>query len=220
MIQKKSDDEVILKPEENRWTSQSSTDMCIKLQELNLLNKQLFNSCMYTDCAIKGNTFPRSVSNGSVFSDIMLVDAFPTEYSAYTGCLTDERGYILEEALIETQHTRDSIYCTDMIKCHNVQDLNHDCVVNCLKHYFFKELEIVNPKAIILTDSAYKACVKYEILPADNYNYFTWNDTSILPFKKPVSVAVIWDFKSVLDSPDQRSVQAFISGLKTLLKLL
>lgn len=164
----------VVRPIQSNEYDQECINNCVKIAKLNALNKMLYNNCCNVSCSICNNSISKSVANGSHMAKTMLVDAFPTQYETFTGCFTDEKGYLLESILQNTKINRSDIYCTTVIKCFNVHDTNGDIINNCIKHYFLNEINIIEPKKIIFTYSAFQACLKYEVIPyIGNINYFT-----------------------------------------------
>lgn len=194
----------------------SVSNSCNKILKINSINRNLINSCMSTSCPIRDKSWARGVSNGNLDATIMLVDAFPEEYDAYGGCFTGDSGLLIEQAL-SGKKSRNDIYCTVMIKCHNVHDTTPDIVRGCLKTYFVKELEIIKPTKLILTYSAFQACQKYNIIyNVKDVNYFMKSEIDIPPLNMfKVGMYVIYDFKQVL-SGDEKVKQSFVQGLQSI----
>ena len=193
--------------------SQESINNCIAIAKLNCLNKKLFNNCCDASCPIYNNSVSKCVSNGAFDAEIMLVDAFPSEYETFTGSFTDEKGYLLEESIRSSKHKRSDIYCTNIIKCFNVQDTNESIISNCLQNYFLKELEMIHPKKLILTYSAFQACLKYKIIPyIGNINYFTKTNVVICG-NINTDMYVIYDLKNLTVQQEE----AFKQGMNYIL---
>ena len=195
---------------ENPMISQESVNDCIRIAKINSLNKKIYNNCSNCSCPISDKTHSKCVPNGNYNASIMLVDAFPSVYESFTGCLTDEKGYLLNEVLKQCNVNRSDIYCTTMLKCYNVKDTNECIVKDCLANYFSEEILLIKPKKLILTNSAFQACHRYGIIPdIGSINYFT---------KKPVTlnngvntnIYVIYDMSNI----NNQQMEAFKQGLK------
>lgn len=208
-----SGDAAIIYPIQSDEYDQECIDNCLKIAKLNALNKMLYNNCCNASCGICDNSISKSVANGYANADIMLVDAFPSQYETFTGCFTDEKGYFLESVLKSSRIKRSDIYCTTVIKCFNVQDTNVAIINNCIKHYFRKELDIIKPKKIIFTYSAFQACLKYGIIPhLGSINYFTKTNVQFDSFS--ADMYIIYDFKQLSD----QQKEAFKQGLNYILQ--
>ena len=87
---------------------------------------------------------------------------------------------------------------------------------NCLKHYFYNELEIIKPKKLIVTYSAYQAMLKYGLIPfVGTINYFSKKRIT-LSNNLETDLYVIYDFKDCQTLTEQQ-INAFIEGLKIVL---
>jgi uracil-DNA glycosylase family 4 len=192
-----TDNVTVIHPIQADGVDQRFINNCINIARINAVKKQLFNNCCASSCGIYNNSVSKSVPNGSCNASIMLVDAFPSEYETFTGSFTDEKGYLLEEIIDNCKIKRSDIYCTTVIKCFNVMDTNENIISNCLQQYFIRELEIISPKKLLLTYSAFQACLKYNIVPhIDNINYFTKTNI-VLCGKINTDMYVIYDFKNL-----------------------
>ena len=193
--------------------AQESINDCVTIIKYNALNSALYCNCKYSRCANADRTNGKCVSNGGLNASIMFVDAFPSELESVTGAFTDEKGYLLNEILKGTKYKRSDIYCTNMIKCHNIQDTNADMIFNCLESYFYKEIELVKPQKIIFTYSAFQACLKYKVIPHfGNINYFTKVHTNIRNLE--IDMFIVYDIKAL--TIQQRD--AFKQGMKMILQ--
>lgn len=199
--------------------SPESIEHCVNIAKLNAMNKMLYNNCCNASCAIYNNSVSKCISNGSCNASIMFVDAFPSEYESYTGAFTDEKGYLLEEALKKTKFSRSDIYCTTLIKCFNIKDTNEGIISNCLQNYFYKELDLVKPKCIIFTYSAFQASLKYKIIPyTGNINYFSKVHTHFKSISLNVDVEtdifIVYDIKSL----NEQQRETFKQGIEFILR--
>lgn len=200
----------------NPFISKESVDKCTKIARLNALNKNLFNNCCNISCPIYNNTVSKSIFSGSCDASTMLVDAFPSEYESFTGCFTDEKGFLLEEILNSIGIHRSDIYCTTVIKCYDIAHTNTDIINNCLKHYFYNEIEIIKPKKLVVTYSAYQAILKYGLIPfVGTINYFSKKHIT-LSNNLETDLYVIYDFKDCQTLTEQQ-INAFTEGLKIVL---
>ena len=201
-----------LQPYDNT-VSQESIESCINIARLNALNKRLFCNCYNASCSIYDHSQSKCVSNGNLNASIMFVDAFPSEYESFTGALTDEKGYLLEESIKNTNVKRSDIYCANLIKCFNVQDTNVDIINNCLENYFYKEFDLVKPKKIIFTYSAFQAGLKYNIIPyTGNVNYFTKIKTVIRNLE--IDMFIVYDMKTL----NEQQKNSFKQGMQIILQ--
>ena len=178
----------------------------------NSIFRELVSACSNTPCPIKDNTWARCVPNGKLNADIMFVDSYPNNFDVYGGCFTGKTGEILHQGL--NKLNREDIYCTVLIKCNNIQDTNQNVIRTCLQHHFIKELELVNPSKILLTESAYHACVKYSIIhEVPNIYFFQKNVISIVGSDKSIELYITPDF----NLENEQSVKSLIQGLQFLL---
>lgn len=193
--------------------AQESISSCTSIIRFNALNSALYCNCVHSHCANANKTTGKCIANGGLNASIMFVDAFPSDFESVAGAFTDEKGYLLNEILKDTKYKRSDLYCTNMIKCHNIQDTNADMICNCLEEYFYKEIDLVKPKKMILTYSAFQACLKYKIVPhMGNINYFTKIHTSIRNLE--IDMYIVYDIKAL--TIQQRD--AFKQGMKMILQ--
>lgn len=209
------EDKIIIRPIEPSFNdiSKQSVDECVNIAKINSLNKKLHNNCANVNCQIANKTKSKCISNGDITSDIMIIDAYPSEYESFTGCLTDEKGYLLNDVLKDTKYKRSDIYCTTVLKCSNVRETDESMVSKCLECYLLQEISIVNPKKIILTFSAFQALLKYKIIPyIGNINYFNKVHCSIAN-KFESDIYVIYD----IDNLNEDQIKTFKQGLRYIL---
>jgi uracil-DNA glycosylase family 4 len=110
----------------------------------------------------------------------------------------DRNGVFLSLILNKMNVSRDSIYCTDIIKCNN--KLDEQSYNECIQSYLIKEIDFVNPKIIICNGlSTLKACIKSKVLndlPLDvTYGKIYDAKTSLNKYVKVIS---IYDIDTVL----------------------
>lgn len=193
--------------------SQKSIENCINIAKMNSINKKLFNNCCNSNCDIYNKSISKCVSNGSTNASIMLIDAFPSEYESFTGAFTDEKGYLLEECIKDTNIKRLDIYCTNIIKCFNIQDLNKSAIDNCISNFLYNEISLVKPKKIIFTHSAFNAGLKYNIIPQmNNVNYFSKIHTVINNIE--TDMYIVYDIKAL----NEQQREAFKEGMRFILQ--
>ena len=165
--------EVILRPSivsDSLKNKLSSEDIVLGMDSVNRqislsnLKTNLYSQCHNINCIAKDKCIFRSLPNGNTNADIMFVNKMPTEYEI--GTMTshsDTCGVFLTLILSKMNISRDSIYCTDMIKC-NYQ-LDEQSFNECIKNYLDKEINYVLPKIIVCNGlSTLKACGKFSIL--------------------------------------------------------
>ena len=205
---------IIPKLSSNTDISQESTDICENIARFNEINKKLNNNCSNCNCDNFDKTLSKCIPNGSLNKNIMFIDAFPTEYETFTGALTDEKGFLLNEALKNCKINRDDIYCTNIIKCYNIKCITEQHVRNCSSNYLSKEFKIVKPKKTIFTYSAFQAGLKYKIINHTGLiNYFT--KTNAVIYDIETELYIVYDINS-LATPAQR--QSFITGMQSIIK--
>lgn len=193
--------------------TQEAINDCTMITKFNAMNSSLYCNCHYANCSNYDKTYGKCIPNGGLNASIMMVDAFPSEYETVAGAFTEEKGYLLNEALKGTKYKRSDIYCTNIIKCSNIQETNENMIFHCLEEYFYKELDLVKPKKIIFTYSAYQACLKYKIVPhVGNVNYFTKIHTTIRNLE--MDMFIVYDIKTL--TLQQRD--AFKQGMKMILQ--
>ena len=110
----------------------------------------------------------------------------------------DKAATFLSLILSKMNVSRDSIYCTDMIKC-NTQ-LDEQSYNECIHSYIIKEIDYVSPKIIICNGiSVLKACIRSGVLnnlPSDVTYGTIYNATTTSNL--PVKVIAIYDLNTVL----------------------
>lgn len=143
-----------------------STGMSIVNRQLELSNikTSLYRQCNNTNCQAKDRCIFRAIPNGNTNADVLFLNKMPTDYEVCnmsTHC--DRNGVFLSLILSKMNVSRDSIYCTDMIKC-NTQ-LDEHSFNECVRTYTENEINYVAPKVIICNGlSVLKACVNLSVL--------------------------------------------------------
>jgi uracil-DNA glycosylase family 4 len=127
----------------------------------------------------------------------------PTDYEVATMTShSDKNGVFLSLILDKMKVTRDSIYCTDMIKCNS--QLDEQSFNECIKFYLNKEIEYVSPKVIVCNGlSVLKTCIKLQLLqdlPLD-VTYGKLYDAKTNS-NAPIKVIAIYDLDTVLKKTD------------------
>lgn len=148
---------VITRPQtiaDNLKNKLTEEDIEIGCQSVNLLRKHqqlktaLYQGCNNTSCKNK-SCLLKGIPCGNIKSDIMLLNKMPSEYDVCNfSSHTDEIGVFLSVILKRMQIDINSLYMTDLIKCH-VENLDKHSYDECISQYFLKEMDIVSPKLII-----------------------------------------------------------------------
>jgi len=191
--------------------SQESIDECTKIAKFNALNRLLRNNCYNISCANGSNTPSKSIANGAFDASIMIVEAIPSEKETFTGCFTNESGFLLQEALKNSNIKRSDIYCTTIAKCCDIRNANEEMVQHCIDTFFAQELKLIQPKKLVLTHSAFFVCRKYNIVDYSfgNINYFSKIDITLFNSFN-TEMYIIYDPNS-LENAQQR--ESFRQGL-------
>lgn len=178
-----------------------STGMSIVNRQIMLSNikTNLYRQCDNTNCQVKDKCIFRAIPNGNTNADVLFINKMPTDYEiGNMSSHCDKAGVFLSLILDKMHVSRDSVYCTDMIKC-NFQ-LDEQSYNECIHSYLFKEIEYVAPKVIICNGlSVLKACIKSGVLnnlPLD-VTYGKIYDASTA-LNLPVKVIAIYDLNTVL----------------------
>lgn len=167
--------------------------------ELSNIKTNLYRQCNNTNCQMKDNCVFRAIPNGNTNADILFLNKMPTEYEVCnmsTHC--DKIGVFLSLILNKMNVSRDSVYCTDIIKC-NAQ-LDEQSFNECIRTYVENEINYVSPKVIICNGlCALKTCAKYNILQglSEDLSYgkiYNAKTSSGLPVK----VMAMYDLNTVL----------------------
>ncbi len=127
------------------------------------IRSDLYLRCFQLNCSAKDLCPFRSIPNGDTHADVMFIGKTPTQYEACNfNSHSDKGGVFLSLILKKLGVARESVYCTDMIKCHT-SNLDKNSYNECVGHYLSKEIEYVAPKLIICDGlSLLKACMKME----------------------------------------------------------
>ena len=166
---------------------------------LSNIKTNLYRQCNNTNCNAKNKCIFRAIPNGNTNADVLFLNKMPTDYEiGNMSSHCDRNGVFLSLILNKMNVSRDSIYCTDMIKC-NTQ-LDEQSYNECIQTYISKEIEYVSPKVIICNGlSVLKACAKSGILsnlPSD-ITYGKIYDANTVS-NKPVKVTAMYDLDIVL----------------------
>ena len=182
-----------------------STGMSIVNRQLMLSNikTNLYRQCSNTNCKAREKCVFRAIPNGNTNADILFLNKMPTDYEVGNmSSHCDKNGVFLSLILDKINVSRDSVYCTDMIKC-NTQ-LDEQSYNECIQTYISQEIEYVAPKVIVCNGlSVLKACAKSNVLknlPAD-VTYGKIYDASTAS-NLPVKVIAIYDLSTVLQKTD------------------
>lgn len=159
----------------------------------------LYGQCCDVKCTSKNKCIFRALPNGNTNADVMFINKMPTDYEVATMTShSDKIGVFLSLILKKMNVSRDSVYCTDMIKC-NTQ-LDEQSYYECIQSYLIKEIEYVAPKVIICNGlSVLKACIKTGVLknlPTDITYGKIYEANTASDF--PVKVIAIYDLNTVL----------------------
>lgn len=171
---------------------------------LSMLRTNLYRQCNNTNCQAKDRCVFRAIPNGNTNADVLFLNKMPTEYEACNmSSHCDRNAVFLSLILSKMNVSRDSVYCTDMIKC-NAQ-LDEASYNECIQAYITKEIEYVAPKVIICNGlSVLKACAKTGVLnglPSDvTYGkiYDVQTQSNIA-----VKVIAIYDLNTVLQKTER-----------------
>jgi len=202
------DYKVVLRPsaiskslEDKLSTDDISVGMNVVLRQMKYSNlmSNLHSQCCNINCISKDKCAFRALPNGNTNADVMFISKMPTDYEVATMTShTDRVGVLLSMILKKMNVSRDSIYCTDMIKC-NTQ-LDETSYYECIHSYLDNEIEHVAPKVIVCNGlSVLKACSRtgtLKSLPVDVtygkiYDARTASDV-------PVKVIAVYDLDTVL----------------------
>lgn len=163
------------------------------------INTGLYGQCCNMTCIAKDKCIFRALPNGNTNASVMFINKMPTDYEMATMTShSDTVGVFLSLILSKMHISRDSVYCTDMIKC-NTQ-LDEQSFNECIKTYLNKEIEYVAPKIIVCNGlSVLKACAKSGVLnglPSDvTYGKIYEVNTAL---NLPVKVMAMYDLSTVL----------------------
>ena len=163
------------------------------------VNISLQNRCCNVNCTAKDKCILRALPNGNANADVMFINKMPTDYEMATmTSSSDKNGVFLSLILDKMNVSRNSIYCTDVIKC-NAQ-LDEQSFIECVRTYLDKEINYVLPRVIICNGlSVLKACVNFYVLhdlPSD-LTYGKLYDAK-MSTNLPVKVMAIYDLDTVL----------------------
>jgi DNA polymerase len=182
-----------------------TTGMSIVNRQIMLSNlkSNLYRQCNNINCKVKDKCVFRAIPNGNTNADVMFLNKIPTDYEIGNMCShSDRNGTFLSLILSKMNVSRDSIYCTDMIKCN--KQLDEQSFKECIYNYVVKEIEYVIPKVIICNGlSLLKTCIKLKVinnLPVEvTYGKIYEAETAT---GQPVKVIAIYDLDTVLKKTD------------------
>lgn len=167
---------------------------------LSNLKTNLYRQCDNVNCKIKCQNSFRAIPNGNTDANVLFLNKIPTEYEVCNmNSHCDRNAVFLSLILSKMDVSRDSIYCTDIIKCSNRQ-LDEDSYNECIQSYLTKEIEYVSPKVIVCNGlSVLKMCIKSNILidlPSDVTYGKIYNAKTVSGV--PMKVIAIYDLDTVL----------------------
>jgi DNA polymerase len=175
---------------------------------MNIVNRQirfsniitgLYGQCCDVNCIAKGKCIFKALPNGNTNANVMFINKMPTDYEMATMTShSDSIGVFLSLILDKMGVSRDSVYCTDMIKC-NTQ-LDENSFNECIKAYIEKEINYVAPKVIICNGlSVLKTCINLNILHdlSGDVTYGKIYDARTSS-NLPVKVMAMYDLSTVL----------------------
>ena len=170
---------------------------------INTLKTNLYRQCINTNCSYQNKSMFRAVPSGNSEAKVMFINKQPTQYEACnmsTHC--DREGIFLSLILSKMNVSRESIYCTDMIKCNGNPDEN-SCK-ECINQYLEQEINFVKPQIIICNGmSVLNACIKMKVLLnlPENISYgIIYNAVTSLGCN--LKVMAMYDLNKVLQKND------------------
>ena len=170
---------------------------------INALKTNLYRQCINTNCSYQSKSMFRAVPSGNGEAKVMFINKQPTQYEACnmsTHC--DREGIFLSLILSKMNVSRESIYCTDMIKCNGNPDEN-SCK-ECINQYLEQEINFVKPQIIICNGmSVLNACIKMKVLLnlPENISYgIIYNAVTSLGCN--LKVMAMYDLNKVLQKND------------------
>ena len=170
---------------------------------INTLKTNLYRQCINTNCSYQNKSMFRAVPSGNGEAKVMFINKQPTQYEACnmsTHC--DREGIFLSLILSKMNVSRESIYCTDMIKCNGNPDEN-SCK-ECINQYLEQEINFVKPQIIICNGmSVLNACIKMKVLLnlPENISYgIIYNAVTSLGCN--LKVMAMYDLNKVLQKND------------------
>lgn len=167
--------------------------------ELSNVKTNLYRQCNNTNCQNKDKCIFRAIPNGNTNADILFLNKMPTDYEVCNmNSHCDKTGVLLSLILNKMNVSRDSVYCTDIIKC-NAQ-LDEQSFNECIRTYIENEINYVSPKVIICNGlCALKTCIKFNILHnlSEDVTYGKIYDAKTSS-GLPVKVMAMYDLNTVL----------------------
>lgn len=177
---------------------QKASNTVSRIAFSNQLKNNLCTRCGDVKCINNGKDL-RSLPNGNINAKIMFINKQPTDYeTALSTCCCDRNGLFFSLILDKINVDRESVYCTDMIKCSG--QLDEPSFNECIDTYLKSEISLVNPSVIICNSlSVLKTCISRNLvrnLPA-TVAYGNIYDTELYT-GKPVKITAIYDLDTVL----------------------
>lgn len=171
---------------------------------LSNIKTHLYRQCCNTKCNVKDKCVFRAIPNGNTNANILFLNKLPTDYEVGNMCShCDRNGVFLSLILDKMNVPRDSVYCTDMIKCN--KQLDEQSFNECIQSYIVQEIEFVMPKIIVCNGlSVLKACIKSNVvsdLPIDVTYGKIYNAKTTSG--KHVKIMAIYDLSTVLQKQEQ-----------------
>lgn len=170
---------------------------------INALRTNLYRQCINTSCNFQTNSVFRAIPSGNSEAKVMFINKQPTQYEVCnmsTHC--DKEGTFLSLILSKMNVSRDSIYCTDMIKCCGNPD--EPSCKECINQYLEQEINFVKPQIIICNGmSVFNACIKMNVLYnlPENISYGMIYDATT-SLGRSLKVMAIYDLEKVLQKQD------------------
>lgn len=168
----------------------------------NQMKANLCARCMGTTCMNKCKGL-RALPTGNVNTSVMFLNRQPTDYETIMAASCSDRcGMFMSLILDKMGVNRDSVYCTDIIKCN--AKIDEESFYQCIDTYLRQEIDLVSPKLIICNGlSTLKTCLVRNVfsgLPNDvSYgNIYTIK----LPNGNEAKITAVYDLETVLKKED------------------
>jgi len=139
-----------------------------------------------------------SVPNGSINSDVMIINKSPNEFEqTVTSSMLSPNNYLIPYLI---KYMKLDYYCTDILKCNSCNNVNY-----CIEKYFLKELEIVNPKIII-----FNGIESYNLIKDKNIKLFSNMPKdvyygNIYKVDNRTNVIIVYDTSKIFDNDKEMS---------------
>lgn len=190
--------------------SESDINLSKDIVQNNMEKRRIFLDILTShnckDCQELNNDYSkkclhRPVPYGNMSSDIVFVNKIPTELECATMLShSDSAGHFLMLMIRKLGLNPDNLYFTDFIKCPN-KSLSEDSCWHCIVNYFLKEINYINPKAIVFQGlNSIRMLSTDDILLdiPDNIEYGIIYDSYFVTRDKPVKILGIYDLDMVL----------------------